>query len=386
MPSLGSPRSWPSTHRDRKGFHQTDAHQERASRPVLLTDSPASQYAGGRSTLRAEEGGAMRFGLLLGALMLPAAAAQAQFFPSPSYRPGPPAYWQGQEGPYGTGDNGWCEPRPGMSCRTGRQARHAPTPNVAPVLPPVGAPLPAPPPPPEPRRACSSRTECACMARTGWNGAHPATLAGYQPLPDPAGGAVRRAVWDEAAAAPLTRVQQHLLAGGSIPLPGGIKGFLLRKLMAQVPGGGINLGGWMGGLRIPALAALWDTSCNYELVKNADGMLAHLVTQRDKAVRDWNRLHARAEHARARGRSLSAADQRAQEDANQRRMLVEDLGKALRVRYEEALRDPSFGGYLPGGPQPNFPEWTSDTDHGPGAGRSNGRGLTRTMAAPVDGP
>jgi hypothetical protein len=43
------------------------------------------------------------------------------------------------EGPYGTGNNGWCRSQPGTSCPTGRQARQAGPPNLAPTLPGVGS-------------------------------------------------------------------------------------------------------------------------------------------------------------------------------------------------------------------------------------------------------
>jgi hypothetical protein len=206
----------------------------------------------------------MRFGLLLGALMLPAAAAQAQFFP-----------W---EGPYGTGNNGWCVSRPGMSCTTGRQARHA--------------------------------------------GPSPSS--------------------------PL---------GSVIHLPGGIKGELLGWLMDQVPGG-LPLGGWWAGLQIPPLGEYMSEAQRLQLIRNADGLLGFIITQRNTAINDWNRLHARAVHGRVRGRGLSAAERDAQANANQRRMLMEQAGRILRYRYEAALRDSVAGGYLRGQPQPNFPEWT----------------------------
>jgi hypothetical protein len=45
---------------------------------------------------------------------------------------------QPNEGPYGTGNNGWCRAPPGKSCTTGRQTRRTPSVNVAPVLPPIG--------------------------------------------------------------------------------------------------------------------------------------------------------------------------------------------------------------------------------------------------------
>lgn len=70
----------------------------------------------------------MRSIAFLGALVLfLSSAASADQFNSNS-----------SEGPYGTGNNGWCVSRPGTSCPTGRQTRQAPPPNIAPAPPPVG--------------------------------------------------------------------------------------------------------------------------------------------------------------------------------------------------------------------------------------------------------
>lgn len=45
---------------------------------------------------------------------------------------------QQNEGPYGTGNNGWCVSRQGSSCTTGRQTQQAGTPNIAPLALPPG--------------------------------------------------------------------------------------------------------------------------------------------------------------------------------------------------------------------------------------------------------
>jgi hypothetical protein len=68
--------------------------------------------------------------VLLAAVMLGfPAVASAQYSGS--------AQWN--EGPFGTGNNGWCQAPPGRSCTTGRQTRHGTTPNYAPTLPGVGS-------------------------------------------------------------------------------------------------------------------------------------------------------------------------------------------------------------------------------------------------------
>jgi hypothetical protein len=46
---------------------------------------------------------------------------------------------QFNEGPFGTGNNGWCRAPPGQSCTTGRQTRQGGSPNIAPTLPGIGS-------------------------------------------------------------------------------------------------------------------------------------------------------------------------------------------------------------------------------------------------------
>ena len=70
----------------------------------------------------------MRYVGLFAALALVSSVALADQFNSNS-----------GQGPYGTGNNGWCISRPGMSCSTGTQTQQAPPVNAAPVLPPVGS-------------------------------------------------------------------------------------------------------------------------------------------------------------------------------------------------------------------------------------------------------
>jgi hypothetical protein len=126
-------------------------------------------------------------------------------------------------------------------------------------------------------------------------------------------------------------------------------------MLGQIPGGGPNTGGWLGGLfgglnMFVAKAYLAEV-CPKEIIDNADSILAWINREHAKYVAEWNRLNAIA-----RRRALTDAEKVAQEDANNTKNLMEATGKLFRLEYRASVEH--FGGNPDVGLHPNFPLWT----------------------------